>query len=264
MHQKANFKHYTRGGQISFHNLRMWDQITKTLTMICLFIWVIITTFFTWYFTSSNMFMQTCAHFVAQVLDWMGHRHTFEIPYHGQVLKQSTFLVAHHPFYVRNAAYFLNSFYKAAQLGFFVAMALGLVLIIYFIRNGKKQTDNQFIRGASLVSPRKLKKQIIKAGKASDLRIDGFPLLENSEVQHLLVHGTVGMGKSQFIMKLMDCLRSRGDRVIVYDKGCTFTQHYFREECDALLNFVLLKILIEAYNIAALIISNKSLLNCFH
>ena len=35
MRQQPNFKHYTRGGQISFHNLRMWDQITKTLVMIC-------------------------------------------------------------------------------------------------------------------------------------------------------------------------------------------------------------------------------------
>ena len=37
-------------------------------------------------------------------------------------------------------------------------------------------------------------------------------------------------------MKLMDCLRARGDRVIVYDKGCTFTQAYFQEGHDVLLN----------------------------
>jgi type IV conjugative transfer system coupling protein TraD len=60
--------------------------------------------------------------------------------------------------------------------------------------------------------------------------------VRGSEVQHLLVHGTVGMGKSQFIMKLLDCLRARGDRVIIYDKGCTFTQAYFQEDHDVLLN----------------------------
>ena len=50
------------------------------------------------------------------------------------------------------------------------------------------------------------------------------------------MHGTVGMGKSQFIMKILDGLKARGDRVIIYDKGCTFTQSYFRENLDVLLN----------------------------
>ncbi|WP_154695326.1 type IV secretion system DNA-binding domain-containing protein, partial [Legionella pneumophila] len=111
-----------------------------------------------------------------------------------------------------------------------------LLVSRYFIYRGKVQTQNQFIRGASLVPSETLKKQIIKQRKASDLHLDGFPLLQGAEVQHLLVHGTVGMGKSQFIMKLMDCLRARGDRVIVYDKGCTFTQAYFQEDHDVLLN----------------------------
>lgn len=113
---------------------------------------------------------------------------------------------------------------------------MALLVSRYFIYRGKVQTQNQFIRGASLVPSETLKKQIIKQRKASDLHLDGFPLLQGSEVQHLLVHGTVGMGKSQFIMKLMDCLRARGDRVIVYDKGCTFTQAYFQEGHDVLLN----------------------------
>lgn len=113
---------------------------------------------------------------------------------------------------------------------------MALFVSRYFIYRGKVQTQNQFIRGASLVPSELLKKQIIKQRKASDLNLDGFPLLQGAEVQHLLVHGTVGMGKSQLIMKLMDCLRARGDRVIVYDKGCTFTQAYFQEGHDALLN----------------------------
>lgn len=236
MNQQANFKHYTRGGQISFHNLRMWDQITKMLAMICLFLWVVFTGLLTWYFTSLDMLIQTLIYHYARFLNLVGHQHTFDVPYHGKVLKHSVFVITHYQFYARTAAFFLYSFYKAALIGFFVALALGIGLAIYFIRNGRKQTQNQFIRGASLVAPEDLKKQILKKGMGSDLTIDGVPLLLGSEVQHFLVHGTVGMGKSQLIMKLMDCLRARGDRVIVYDKGCTFTQHYFRQECDALLN----------------------------
>jgi type IV conjugative transfer system coupling protein TraD len=236
MRQKPRFKHYTRGGQISFHNLRMWDQITKMLVIICLLIWLVLTGIFTGCFTSTDMLVQALSYHVALILNGLSLQHTFDIPYHGQVLKHTVSMVAHHPFYVHTAANCLHLFYKAALLGFLGAVLFGFALIIYFVRNGKKQTENQFIRGASLVRPEELKKRIIKQGRASDLVIDGLPLLAGSEVQHLLVHGTVGMGKSQLIMKLMDCLRARGDRVIVYDKGCAFTKHYFNENRDALLN----------------------------
>lgn len=236
MRNEPNFKHYTRGGQISFHNLRMWDQITKTLAMICLFLWVVVSTVLTWVFTSVEMLVQTVSYYYATFLSFVGQKHTFDIPYKNQVIKQSVLAMTHKPFYNETASFCLNAFYKASLIGFFSAFIIGILLAIYFIRNGKKQTNNQFIRGASLVPPDILKKQIIKEKRASDLTLDGLPLLLGSETQHLLVHGTVGMGKSQLIMKLLDCLRHRGDRVIVYDKGCTFTQSYFRNDFDVLLN----------------------------
>src|SRR3990167_4402428 len=164
MRQQPNFKHYTRGGQISFHNLRMWDQVSKTLVNICFFLWVGLTGLLTWYFTSADMLVQTLSYHTARILNWLGQKHTFEIPYHGQVLKHSALLVAHHTFYARTAAYCLHSFYKAVCVGFFGAVTLCMLLAIYFVRKGKQQTDNQFIRGASLVTPETLKKQIIKQG----------------------------------------------------------------------------------------------------
>ena len=140
------------------------------------------------------------------------------------------------PYYARNANACFDALIEAAFIGGGLALILGTLVAVYFIRKGKFQAKNQFIRGTSLVPSDTLKKQIIRAGRASDLNFDGFPLIKDCEVQHLLVHGTVGMGKSQLIMKLMDGLRARGDRVIVYDKGCTFTENYFQDSSDVLLN----------------------------
>ena len=64
----------------------------------------------------------------------------------------------------------------------------------FFIEERFKRKIN-LLRGASLVPAETLKKQIVKQRKASDLNLDGFPLLQGAEVQHLLVHGTVGIGK---------------------------------------------------------------------
>jgi type IV conjugative transfer system coupling protein TraD len=236
MSNESNYKHYTRGGQISFHHLRMWDQITKTLLYCCLGIWGVCSGFMTWTLIGSERFFQTSSYYSALFFNEVRMNHTFKIPYQGRVLLRSVEEVLNNPYYTRNATACFDALIQSLLIGFGVALLCGIVASIYFIRKGKFQTKNQFIRGAILTDSETLKRQIIHAKRNSDLMLDGFPLLRDSEVQHLLVHGTVGMGKSQLIMKLMDCLRARGDRVIVYDKGCTFTQAYFQEGKDVLLN----------------------------
>lgn len=236
MSQQPNYKHYTRGGQISFHNLRMWDQITKTLMMICLFLWVVFSGVFTWLFTSSEMLVQTMFFHYAKFMNFVGQEHTFDIPYQGHIIKQNVATITHHPFYAQTANLCLHLFYKAALIGFFVSLILGFILTVYFVRKGKQQSESQFIRGSKIQTKEIVKRLIIKNRDDSDITIDSFPLIKNSEVQHLLVHGTVGTGKSQLIMKILDCLRARGDRVIIYDKGCSFIPHYLRADTDVLLN----------------------------
>jgi type IV conjugative transfer system coupling protein TraD len=214
----------------------MWDQITKTLVYFCLGFWVLWSAVMMWMLTGSERLMQTFFYYGAYVYELAGMGHTFDISSQGHILQRTVQDVLNNPYYRLNANACWNAFTQSLLVGFFVALALGVLASIYFVRKGKIQTQNKFIRGASLAQPEHLKKQIIKESKHSDLNFDGFPLLRGSEVQHLLVHGTVGMGKSQLIMKLMDSLRARGDRVIVYDKGCTFTQAYFKEGQDVLLN----------------------------
>jgi type IV conjugative transfer system coupling protein TraD len=236
MSTESNYKHYTRGGQISFHNLRMWDQITKTLLYCCLGIWFLASGLITWLLTGSDRLIQAAAYYYALFLNIVGMTHTFELPHLGRVLRRSVHDLVNNPYYARNANACFDALIEAALIGGGLALILGTLVAVYFIRKGKFQAKNQFIRGTSIKPSATLKKQIIRAGRASDLNFDGFPLIKDCEVQHLLVHGTVGMGKSQLIMKLMDGLRARGDRVIVYDKGCTFTENYFQDSSDVLLN----------------------------
>lgn len=236
MSQESNYKHYTRGGQISFHHLRMWDQITKTLLYGCFGIWILCSGFFTWWLSGSDKLLQTAIYYMAEILALVPMPHTFDIPHQGRILKRSVHDIIHNPYYSQNADRCFDALMIATLIAAGIALIFGCLLTYYFIRKGKVQTSNKFIRGATLVPHEILKKQITKRDLASDLHIDGFPLIKDCEVQHLLVHGTVGMGKSQLIMKLMDVLRKRGDRVIVYDKGCTFTESYFQPLTDVLLN----------------------------
>lgn len=199
-------------------------------------LWVGLTLLVTWLRASHGMVVQTLCYHSAKFYNLFGVRHLFSVPVQGGYASQSVEQILHNDYFSRISARCLNLFVQSIGLGFLLSLIVAFIVTRYFIYRGKSQTKNQFIRGARFLPPKELKKQIVQQSKASDLNLDGFPLVLNSEVQHLLVHGTVGMGKSQFIMKLMDCLRARGDRVIVYDKGCTLTQAYFQEGHDVLLN----------------------------
>ncbi|STX81477.1 conjugative transfer protein TraD [Legionella busanensis] len=236
MSNEPNFKHYTRGGQISFHNLRMWDQITKTLSVICLFMWVIFTVLFVWFIIPLERITHAVAFYGAQFLEFLGQKHTFELSFHGKAYQQTVNSILHYAYYQDNAIHVIHSLGKSAFWAFCLSLTLGLGLAFYFIKRGKTQSACQFVRGSQLKNSNEVKKKILHDKAHSDITIDGFPLIKDSEVQHVLVHGTVGTGKSQLIMKIMDCLRKRGDRVIVYDKGCSFIPHYYQQDSDVILN----------------------------
>ena len=63
-----------------------------------------------------------------------------------------------------------------------------------------------------------------------------MPLVKDSETRHILITGTTGSGKSVCMMELMDKIRNRAQRAIVYDDSGTFIKHYYRQGRDIILN----------------------------
>ena len=236
MQHEPNHKHFTRGGQIAFHNLRMLFQINKALLKVYFATGVAFLVLAIWLWVPSEMLIQTVDYHTATFLKLVGKEHLFDVPYHGKIFKVSVKELTTNPYFAYTGTRFLIYLMQCvwASLGFSCVFA-GL-MSWYFVRTGRGQTKNHFIRGSTIEPPHVVKRKIINARMNSDITLDGFPLIKNSEVQHLLIHGTVGTGKSQLIMKIMDALRARGDRVIVYDKGCTFMESYFDEKKDVVLN----------------------------
>ena len=87
-----------------------------------------------------------------------------------------------------------------------------------------------------IASPECLAELIKKSNETSDITIDGFALTKNSETRNILVHGATGTGKSQLIAKILDSIRKRGDRAIIYDKSGFYTSRFYQEGKDYILN----------------------------
>jgi type IV conjugative transfer system coupling protein TraD len=236
MNNDKSAKQFTRGGQIAFHDVRMFFQINKTLIRIHLIVLFLLAGGLMWTFTSAELFKVTAAYHYSKLVSDFGVTNTINVPVQGRSYALPVNVIAKHPYFQNSAHTFkknlLDSFLKSMVLSLLMSIGLGF----YFVRKGRKKANDVFIRGGSLADVKTVKKLIIQNNEASPLTLDGLPLIKNAEVQHFLVHGTIGMGKSQLIMKLLDQLRARGDRVIIYDKGCSYTSIYFDETKDVLLN----------------------------
>lgn len=119
-----------------------------------------------------------------------------------------------------------------------VLTALGCLFMVsmYWWHYGRgKMTDNR-LRGASLLDGKDLKILVEAREDASPYVLADVPMRKASENLHTLIAGAQGTGKSQQFFALMKQVRARGKRAIVYDPSGEFTQVFYREGKDILMN----------------------------
>jgi type IV conjugative transfer system coupling protein TraD len=233
-------KLFTRGGQITFHNIRMFLQVNKTVLnsyLILLFVLIILSVYL---ITPKTVVMSAwcwCLSEIYPICELLNIKlHAVRIPVFEKPYYISPRLFPRLPYFVGQAhAIFRYSIYGGI-IGFLLSTGPAYAFTKWLVKRGVGQGRGKFIRGSQLDSPQRVAKLVKKSGPASDITIDRFPLVKDSETKHFLVHGTTGSGKSQLIVKLLDCIRKRGDRVIIYDKGGLYTSCFYREDKDYLLN----------------------------
>lgn len=109
-------------------------------------------------------------------------------------------------------------------------------LVIYWRRRGKKQAEDEHIRGARLIDGSQLDRLIVADDRASRITVGGIHTVRGGEMLHTMISGAVGTGKSVSILEILDSVRQQGKRAIVYDPTGEFTEHYYREGRDVILN----------------------------
>ena len=96
--------------------------------------------------------------------------------------------------------------------------------------------DGEFIRGARIFDyrdPKKLAKT--KSGNKYPITIGGVEIPRDEESSHFLFAGGPGMGKSVAISNMLETIRLRGERAIVYDPTGEYLQWFYRPD-DRILN----------------------------
>ena len=143
----------------------------------------------------------------------------------------------------------LGDFLEFALIGggggaFIVIAALaGLRMLGRGLRRGRR------LRGGELVSARALARRakplhllrrflpgLRCEAEAGSYAIAGIQWPRDAETRHTIVSGTTGAGKTVLIADLVEQIRARGERCVLYDKMGSYTETFFDPERDVLLN----------------------------
>ena len=109
------------------------------------------------------------------------------------------------------------------------AAMTGLVMVT---GRSKKGADFGTVARGTEVSTKTRKRY-----NASDqIAIGGIPISPEFEPQHTLAVGAPGKGKTVMIEGILDVIRPRGQRAIVYDSTGEFVAHFYRPDKDIILS----------------------------
>lgn len=235
--KESDIKNFTRGGQIFLHNFRMLNQIMMKVGVFCLFLFIISSIVLTYYFTTEYQRYLCVQYFIAQfyVLVSESAKQAFVNP-DGEIAKVFSQQIIHADFIQHALQGMGKAIIKAVVISLIIKSIVFTVIYQWLKKRGKKQSENNLLKGDSILSCDETKKLIFKNEDNSDLTLAGLPLIKNTETAHIFFHGTTGSGKSNAIKELLDQIRARGDRAIIYDKSCSFLEEFFQPQSDILLN----------------------------
>ncbi len=237
MSQPNDLKNFTRGGQITLHNLRMFTQIMDKVVLISGFIFLFITILTTWNLTTEYERYVFSEYLWAKTLPIIDNQSTTQfIQPNGSVRTVKLVDIA--------KSELVNNIVRNTSRKIILSIILGLIvgmMTLGFIsrwlkKRGEKQAENILLKGDKILPTEVTRKLIESNGKASKLSLAKLPLIKHTETAHLLFHGTTGSGKSNAIKELLDQIRKQGDRAIIYDKSCNFLEEFYLPDKDILLN----------------------------
>jgi type IV conjugative transfer system coupling protein TraD len=232
-----------RAGHMGLHRLRMWLPLVRLFIGIAGVLLLLFFASFVWLETSHYERYLLREMLWAHCMPWLN-------PNASLVFITPSGLKIPMTYRVLQASKLIQVWVHAAQLkllyallaSFFMTLLCGFGGIGVLKRWGKTHSEDSHIQGDILETERptsqvSLSKNIHAATASSAaLQLATLTLPPGVECAHLLFHGTTGTGKSTAIKALLEQIRARGDRAIVYDKSCNYLEEFYQPDKDILLN----------------------------
>ena len=129
-----------------------------------------------------------------------------------------------------------NRKYIATVLWSFLVYLFYPMIVIYFRRRAQTQAEKAHVRGSRLIDPGKYEKLVKNHKEKTDLPFGLVNMPVDAETKHLFIVGKTGCGKTNSINHIIERLRDRDDRAIIYDSKGDFLSYFYDPGSDLIFN----------------------------
>ncbi len=232
---RGNLRSFSRGTELWLHQAKLFFVALRAILIITALSSALTTGIYFWKATMPNEKYALERHLLAQALNTVPLANSkIDLNVNGRLYqieaKEAIRLTE------QIMAGVLQKFQKACLWGLGVALGAGVLVAFFLWRYGKQKITDKRLRGAQLLEGPELARVMHARSDASYYQIAGVPMRRNSETLHALFCGAPGTGKSQQFFAVMKQIRARGKRLIVYDPTGEYTQAFYREGKDILMN----------------------------
>jgi type IV conjugative transfer system coupling protein TraD len=235
---KSSFRSFTRGGQTTLHDFRMFGQILSRVIKLSFLAWLLLGLLFTWQTTDRhlNYTLLKAAEAKIYQLTYQNARSMKFASKTGRIYFTTPENVLRSPIVLGAAKQFVAQLKKAFVRVALFTFLIGGSIIAFFLVRGRKDSKQKQLRGTKRVEKSELIKRLKQEKVDSDFSLAGVPIPNVALAQHFLVCGTTGTGKSIAITSLLSQIRAKGQRAVVYDVEGSFVPKFYRPGKDILLN----------------------------
>ncbi len=256
MRDEEKGQNFIRGSHITFQNLEMFFTTLKQIGLYAVYLFLGIVVLYVYWMVSRQdlyfFYKYEVAHLMVKLTGLKGTTYivydneTYLISY-AEMFQNSVILAA--------VAEVWASLIEGAIVGGLAVVLVTAGVSAWFIRTGRKLGAAKFVRGAKLVSndhyirlaasipcsdiqvPAVVVDKRVAKRDYRGARVKHLPLPLYFEVQHMLIHGTIGAGKSQLILALCRQIiaSKRPSKRIMVDVGCNLVSELYRPG-DLILN----------------------------
>ena len=243
-------KTFLRGGQVTLHTLRMFGQVMRFIGLAMVSLFFVVAFSGTMSNTSPDQRHYAMKWYEAWLYEKISDPETMELNMLTESGEHAAFPVATilaHPVVQDHERRFRKTLVFWSTIGG-VLGTIGFLLIVgLFLQRGGLLTRTRFKRGAQMAKPEEVRAEVSHHNRGVRKKVPalrtvpayslaGIPYPVGSEVQHTAISGTIGSGKTQAIAGLLDEIRARGDRAVVFDLTGGFISPFYRPGKDVILN----------------------------
>lgn len=110
------------------------------------------------------------------------------------------------------------------------------LMLMFFRKKSKKQSEKRYIRGAKIITPEEFNEQSRSRDEALDLPLGSIRMPVKNENRHCMAIGMQGSGKSVLFKGIVPRLYDRRDFGIILDNKGEYYSAFFDAENDLLFN----------------------------